>query len=143
MKDTVRLSLRSRPAERPAKGGGTDWILAATGAKVSWAKPHNLHLTLKFLDEIRWNDIADVTRAVEQAAESAERFELKIRGAGAFPNPGRPRTLCWAPLPAATAGRLSRRAGESLEAARLSQGASPLCRSSHAGPRSRRRAGHT
>ena len=94
MKDTVRTfvavetsgAVRQRAAELIE-------ILAATAAKVSWAKPHNLHLTLKFLGDVRWNEIADVTRAVGQVAQSVEAFELEIRGAGAFPSPGRPRTL--------------------------------------------------
>ena len=94
MKDTVRtfVAVETSGAVRQ-KAAELIQILAATGAKVSWAKPHNLHLTLKFLDEVRWNDIGDVTRAVQQAAKAAEPFELEIRGAGAFPNPGRPRTL--------------------------------------------------
>jgi 2'-5' RNA ligase len=94
MKDTVRSfiavetsgTVRQRAAELIR-------TLAATGAKVSWAKPHNLHLTIKFLAEIRWNDIAPVTQAVEQAAGSIEPFDLEIRGAGAFPTLSKPRTL--------------------------------------------------
>jgi 2'-5' RNA ligase len=94
MKDTVRtfVAVETSGAVRHKAAELID-ILAASGAKVSWAKPHNLHLTLKFLDEVRWNEIADVTRAVQQAAQSAQPFELEIRGAGAFPSPGRPRTL--------------------------------------------------
>ena len=94
MKDTVRtfIAVETGAAVRQ-KAAELIEILAATGAKVSWVKPHNLHLTIKFLDEVRWNEIADVTRAVQQAAQRIEPFELEIRGAGAFPSPGRPRTL--------------------------------------------------
>ncbi len=94
MKDTVRtfVAVETSGAVRQKAAELID-ILSATGAKVSWTKPHNLHLTLKFLDEVRWNDIADVTRAVEQAAQSIEPFEQEIRGAGAFPSASRPRTL--------------------------------------------------
>jgi 2'-5' RNA ligase len=94
MKDTVRtfVAVETSGAVRQ-KAAGLIEVLAATGAKVSWVKPQNLHLTLKFLDEVRWNEIADVTRAVEQTARSVEPFELEIRGAGAFPGPGKPRTL--------------------------------------------------
>jgi 2'-5' RNA ligase len=94
MKDTVRtfVAVETSGAVRQ-KAVELIEVLTAAGAKVSWVKPNNLHLTIKFLDEVRWNDIADVTRAVEQAARSVEQFELEIRGAGAFPNPDRPRTL--------------------------------------------------
>ncbi len=68
-------------------------ILAATGAKVSWTKPHNLHLTLKFLDEVPRSSIPKVNAAVQKAAATLEPFELEIGTAGAFPNSGRPRTL--------------------------------------------------
>lgn len=94
MKNSVRTfiavetsaAVRRRAAELIA-------IFAATGAKVSWVQPQNLHLTLKFLDEVPLNSIPEVSAAVQMAAASAEPFELEIRAAGAFPNAGRPRTL--------------------------------------------------
>jgi 2'-5' RNA ligase len=94
MRDTVRtfIAVETSAAVRQ-KAAELIKLLAAAGAKVSWVKPENLHLTLKFLDEVRWNAIADVTAAVQRAAQSVGPFELEIRGAGAFPSPGRPRTL--------------------------------------------------
>ncbi len=94
MKDTVRTfvavetgdAVRQRAAELIQ-------IFAATGAKVSWVQPHNLHLTLKFLDEVRLNSIPEVSVAVQKAATEFEPFDLEIRAAGAFPSAGRPRTL--------------------------------------------------
>jgi 2'-5' RNA ligase len=67
--------------------------LRAAGASVTWVARHNLHLTLKFLDEVRQREIARVVEAVQVAAATVEPFELEIRGAGAFPSPGRPQTL--------------------------------------------------
>ncbi len=52
-----------------------------------------MHLTLKFLDEVRWNALAQMNEAVQQAAQTVEPFELEIRGAGAFPSLHRPRTF--------------------------------------------------
>lgn len=94
MPETVRTfvaietsdSVRQRAAELIG-------IFAATGSKVSWVKPHNLHLTLKFLDEVPRASIAKVSAAVQRAAARLEPFELEIRTAGAFPSAGRPRTL--------------------------------------------------
>jgi len=94
MKDTVRTfvaietssAVQQRAAELIA-------ALAATGAKVSWVKPHNLHLTLKFLDEVPLKTIPQVSAAVQEAAAACEPFELEIGNAGAFPSAGRPRTL--------------------------------------------------
>jgi 2'-5' RNA ligase len=62
-------------------------------ADVKWVALENLHLTLKFLGEVRLEETAAVCAAVAQAAADVAPFELEIRGAGAFPNPGRPRTL--------------------------------------------------
>jgi 2'-5' RNA ligase len=94
MKNTVRTfvavetsdAVRQRAAELIA-------TLAATGAKVSWVQPHNLHLTLKFLDEVPLNSIPEVSAAVREAAATCAPFDLEIRTAGAFPSASRPRTL--------------------------------------------------
>ena len=95
MKDTVRSFIAGGDEPPPSGSGRPNWssLLSVTGAKASWVKPHNMHLTIKFLDEVRWNTIADVTAAVQRAAQTVEPFELEIGGAGAFPSAGRPRTL--------------------------------------------------
>ena len=67
--------------------------LAGTTADVKWVEPHNLHLTLKFLGDVQDTDIAQVCRAVQRGAAEVEPFELELRGAGAFPNAARPRTV--------------------------------------------------
>ena len=67
--------------------------LAGTPADVKWVETHNLHLTLKFLGEVREQEIFEVCRAVERGAAKVEPFELEGCGAGAFPNAARPRTL--------------------------------------------------
>lgn len=94
MKDTVRtfIAVETSAAVRQRASELVE-LLSTSGAKVSWVKPQNMHLTIKFLDEVRWNAIADVTAAVQHAAKTVEPFELEIGGAGAFPSAGRPRTL--------------------------------------------------
>jgi RNA 2',3'-cyclic 3'-phosphodiesterase len=67
--------------------------LAGTTADVKWVEPHNLHLTLKFLGNVHETEIAEVCRAVQRGAAEVEPFELELRGAGAFPNAARPRTV--------------------------------------------------
>jgi RNA 2',3'-cyclic 3'-phosphodiesterase len=76
-----------------ARAGELITALAATTADVKWVEPHNLHLTLKFLDEVHQREIARVCQAVAQGAAEVEPFELEVRGAGAFPNAARPRTV--------------------------------------------------
>jgi 2'-5' RNA ligase len=68
-------------------------LLRATQADVKWVEPHNLHLTLQFLGDVPENQIAEVCKAVERGAAEVAPFTLEIRGAGAFPNLGKPRTI--------------------------------------------------
>ncbi len=67
--------------------------LRAAAADVKWVDPHNLHLTLKFLGDVPSNEIPRVCEAVRRGAAKVEPLRLEVRGAGAFPNAGRPRTL--------------------------------------------------
>jgi 2'-5' RNA ligase len=68
-------------------------ILRASQADVKWVEPRNLHLTLQFLGDVPESQIAEVVSAVKRGAAEVEPFSLEIRGAGAFPNPGKPRTI--------------------------------------------------
>lgn len=67
--------------------------LSGTEAKVTWVKPHLLHLTLKFLGDVDLLDIPPVSAAVTEAVADLPPFEIEVRGAGAFPNAARPRTI--------------------------------------------------
>lgn len=67
--------------------------LRVADAKVTWVKPENMHLTLKFLGDVPDNDIPEVCRAVSDAARRFDPFELVFRGCGAFPSTQRPRTI--------------------------------------------------
>jgi len=62
-------------------------------AKVSWTKPANVHLTLKFLGYVEASRIASVSEAVARAANGIAPFELEVGGAGCFPSPRNPRVL--------------------------------------------------
>ncbi len=60
---------------------------------MKWVAAENLHLTIKFLDEVAMKEIPRVCDAVARAATSAKPFDLEIRGAGAFPTAARPKTI--------------------------------------------------
>ena len=76
-----------------AKAAALGDALRAAGADVRWVDPRNLHLTLQFLGDVPESDVAAVGRAVGEAAAGMAPFELELRGAGAFPSPGRARTV--------------------------------------------------
>ncbi|HSE37295.1 MAG TPA: RNA 2',3'-cyclic phosphodiesterase [Blastocatellia bacterium] len=62
-------------------------------ALVSWTKPLNIHLTLKFLGGVEASRINRTIKALERAATGIGPFEVQAGGAGCFPSPRRPRVL--------------------------------------------------
>jgi 2'-5' RNA ligase len=67
--------------------------LRAAQADVKWVDPANLHWTLQFLGDVDTREIADVCQAVVTAVADLPVFEVEARGAGAFPDVNRPRTI--------------------------------------------------
>jgi 2'-5' RNA ligase len=67
--------------------------LSAVPADVKWVEANNLHLTLKFLGDVASQEIPRVCETVQLGAAEVDPFEVEVRGAGAFPNTRRPRTL--------------------------------------------------
>ena len=62
-------------------------------AQVSWAKPGNIHLTLKFLGDVEASRIDRVHKAVARAVTGIGPFRIEVEGAGCFPSPRSPRVL--------------------------------------------------
>jgi 2'-5' RNA ligase len=60
---------------------------------VRWCSENQLHVTLKFLGEIREEQLAPVCAAAQTACAQVPPFALRIKGLGAFPNPRSPRVL--------------------------------------------------
>src|SRR6185369_11266744 len=67
--------------------------LRVTSAVVNWVRPQQMHLTLKFLGDVLDIETPDICRVVSQAVSEIEPFEIICRGAGAFPDIQRPKTL--------------------------------------------------
>lgn len=70
-------------------------IMKETAPLIQWAHPENLHLTLKFLGDVKENDLEELFDAVADAVENFEPFTIELRGVGAFPNWRYPRVV-WA-----------------------------------------------
>jgi len=67
--------------------------LKKTNTFVSWVKPENIHITLKFLGEVPENKINEVFSATGKALEGAKKFTMSLKGLGAFPDVRRPRVI--------------------------------------------------
>lgn len=63
------------------------------GLKLRWVKAQNIHLTIKFLGDIREASIPDVASAMQSAARGFGPLDLTVQGMGVFPNIKRPRVL--------------------------------------------------
>lgn len=79
---------------------GVKEAIAAVQARIrsaavvaNWSRPQGLHLTLKFLGEVRESRVPEIMQAVALALSERERFRLELEGVGAFPNPAAARVV--------------------------------------------------
>jgi 2'-5' RNA ligase len=63
--------------------------------RVRWARPENVHLTLKFLGEVREEAIEGLCAALGEVCAGHAPFGVTLAGLGAFPSARRARIL-WA-----------------------------------------------
>ncbi len=62
-------------------------------ADVSWTRPANVHLTLKFLGEVEEERLPALGEVLQEIARGHEPFELVTDRGGVFPTAARPRVL--------------------------------------------------
>ena len=97
--DTIRTFICIEiPDSIKSRIGNLQESLRQIDAQISWTKPSNIHLTLKFLGSVKTSRIERVTGALERAGNGIHPFELEIGGAGCFPSPRNPRVL-WVGVP--------------------------------------------
>lgn len=85
------------PAFARDRLASTQQRLRESGAQVSWVKPHNIHLTLKFLGPVATERLPDVVGAVQRAVVPAPPIALELAVLGCFPDRRAPRVV-WAGL---------------------------------------------
>lgn len=71
--------------------------LKPLGCDISWVKPENIHLTLKFLGDVKPKMIAPLTGALAEVCRGTQPIPTELMGLGVFPDIRRPRVL-WAGL---------------------------------------------
>ena len=62
---------------------------------VTWVRPEGIHLTLKFLGNVKREPLSRLQEAVASGVIAHSPFRLRLSGVGVFPNRRRPRVL-WA-----------------------------------------------
>ena len=60
--------------------------LKTTLPKISWVKPINLHLSLKFLGEISLKQLGDTQQIIAEIIKTTLSFEINLETLGVFPN---------------------------------------------------------
>lgn len=88
--------------------------LKPLGCDVSWVKPENAHLTLKFLGDVKIKMIPSVTETLTNSCRDLRFFDTTLTRPGVFPDLRHPRVV-WIGLDD-TEGKLGKLAG-SLETA--------------------------
>lgn len=66
---------------------------AKHGGAIKWVEAHNLHLTLKFLGNVREEIITQVSAMLDTIAKQFPPFEFDVISVGGFPNLNRPKVL--------------------------------------------------
>jgi len=99
--------------------------LDVPGARITWVKSGNLHMTMKFLGDTAEELVPEATRAIDVAAARHAPFNVRVRGAGGFPDTRRPRVL-WLALAEGAAGMAALAAG--VEASLTAAGFAPEAR---------------
>ncbi|MBI3768809.1 MAG: RNA 2',3'-cyclic phosphodiesterase [Deltaproteobacteria bacterium] len=81
--------------EEPARGAILDYLteLRQRVEHVVWARPQNLHVTLKFLGGVAPEQLAPLAERLAAIAAARPRFAVAYAGVGAFPEVVRPQVL--------------------------------------------------
>jgi 2'-5' RNA ligase len=70
-----------------------DSLRRSSETDVRWVTPDQLHWTLKFLGDVDLLEIPEICRRLTQAVAPLAPFDVRARGAGAFPDALHPRTV--------------------------------------------------
>jgi 2'-5' RNA ligase len=66
---------------------------AVPNAQASWSRETNIHLTIKFFGDVEEDKTEKLSAAAALVAQEFSPFQIRVGGAGAFPEQGLPRVL--------------------------------------------------
>jgi 2'-5' RNA ligase len=73
--------------------GNVQEKIKSYGLKIRWVRTENIHLTLKFLGNIKETDTEKIARAVSESVKDYQPILLAVKGVGVFPGIKRPRVI--------------------------------------------------
>ncbi|GMV04738.1 MAG: RNA 2',3'-cyclic phosphodiesterase [Gemmatimonadota bacterium] len=90
MRAFIALNLPKKERQRVHRAAR---LLREEDMPVRWVDPDNLHVTLKFLGEVRPERVGAVEETLARVAQGTPPFPLALAGFGAFPTIRRPRVI--------------------------------------------------
>jgi RNA 2',3'-cyclic 3'-phosphodiesterase len=81
------------PKKQRARIHGAARKLRDEELPIRWIEPDNLHVTLKFLGDVRREHVPAVEEAIRRVASATQVFTTVLGGFGAFPTIRRPRVI--------------------------------------------------
>lgn len=88
------IAIESSPTLAAALEGDLR-LFKSSAPLVKWSRPENIHLTLRFLGDVKENDLEELFDSLRDELSGIQPFALEIRGVGAFPDWRHPRVV-WA-----------------------------------------------
>jgi len=67
--------------------------LKTLDCNVKWVNPKNIHLTLKFLGDIKISKVESITQVLKNLFDNSPSIQTKLNHIGAFPNIDHPRVI--------------------------------------------------
>jgi len=83
------IAIELTPEVRRALGATLNRLRRPDDRHVKWVDPAGIHITLKFLGNIRLEQVEPITEVMRTATTAFPSFALSLDGTGAFPNPNR------------------------------------------------------
>jgi 2'-5' RNA ligase len=94
MSDTIRAFIAIElPEKIIASISRVQESIRSQGFKVRWVRPQNIHLTLKFLGDIKAAETKAVEKVVLDSVVGSAPISMTARGLGVFPGIKRPRVI--------------------------------------------------
>jgi 2'-5' RNA ligase len=90
MRAFVAISL---PEELKNKVWQIQQELRTCGLDCKWIKPQNIHLTLKFLGEVKEEKVNEIKQTIETTAKEFKAFKVSFKKFGFFPGEKNPRVF--------------------------------------------------
>jgi 2'-5' RNA ligase len=94
MKNTIRSFVAFKLSDRVIQSlTAVQNHFRSYGFPIRWVKPNNIHLTIKFLGDVKTTEIDTIDRTLSESVKGCVPISLMVKGAGVFPNVKRPRVF--------------------------------------------------